>query len=152
MPEVAPEEQLRELLGQLGQRLKLLYRRLPAFRVAGAERRCNHLLEQAGFPVGGRAERTQVPGRDAEARELGAGDRDVHVPGRVELVATGAPRLQQPVFLELPRQVRRDGSPIAELPEVELVVRIGQPDGTAPPSLLPGPGRRRELLADHSKR
>ena len=51
MPEVAPEEQLRELLGQFGQRLELLYRRLPPFRVAGAERRCDHLLEQIVSPA-----------------------------------------------------------------------------------------------------
>ena len=108
VPQVAPEEQLRELLGELCERLELLHGRLSPLRVPRAERRRDELLEQACLPVGRRPERAQVPGRDAETGELRAGDGDVHVAGRVALVAAVASRLQQPVLLELARQLVRD--------------------------------------------
>ena len=152
VPEIAPEEQLRELLGQLGQGLQLLDGRLPALRVARAERGRHELLEQPGLSVGGGAEGAQMPCRDAEARELRTGDRDVHVAGRVQLLAPYSPRLEQPVLLELARELGRDRSALAELPEVELVVLVGQPDRPPAAALLARARRRRKLLADHAQR
>src|SRR6185295_2515261 len=93
LPEIAPEEQLRELLGQLGQGLQLLDGSLPALRVAGAERGRNELLEQPGLSVGGGAEGPEMPSRDTEARELRTGDRHVYVSGRVQLLTPYSPRL-----------------------------------------------------------
>src|SRR5207344_2475362 len=112
--EIAPEEQLRELLRQLGQRLELLDAGLPSLGVAGAQRRRHELVQQAGLAVCGGAERPQVPRRDAVAGELGARDSDVDVRRRIVLLAALAARVEQTVLLELARQVGRDRGPLAE--------------------------------------
>src|SRR6266487_996894 len=96
LAEVAPEQQLRELLRELGKGLELLDAGLPALGIARAQRRRHELVQQSGLPVGGGAEAAQVARRDPVARELGAGDRDLDVARLVELVAPLAPRLQEP--------------------------------------------------------
>src|SRR5262249_55607375 len=94
----------------------------------------------------------QVPGRDSEARQLGARDRDLDVSGRIALLAAFPPGLQEPVLLELARQLGRDRGAVAELVQVKLVVGIAEADGAPPPALLPRSGRRGELLPDHAQR
>ena len=105
-----------------------------------------------GLAVGRRAERAQVARRDPEARELRAGDRDLDVAGRIELLAALAARLQEAELLELARQLGRDRRALAELAEIELVVRVGEADRAPAPALLAGTRRRGELLADHAQR
>src|SRR5436190_11770822 len=99
LAEVAPEEQLGELLRHLGEVLKLLDAGLASLRVARAQRRRHELVQQSGFPVGRRAEGAQVAGGEPVARELGTCNCDLDVPGLVVPLASLAPRLQQAELL-----------------------------------------------------
>src|SRR6478735_5524867 len=90
--------------------------------------------------------------RDAEARELRARNRNLDVTGRIALVAALAARLQQPVLLQLARQLGRDRRPLAELAEVQLIVGVRQADCAASAPFLARAGWRGELLSDHAQR
>ena len=109
-------------------------------------------MQEAGLAVGGRTEGAQVPRRDPVARELRAGDRDVDVGRLVELLAALAARMEQPVLLEVARKLGRDRGPLAQLGEVQLVVRLGQPGRPLAAALLPGSRRRGQFLPDHAQR
>ena len=76
----APEEQVRELLRELGELLQVVSacaRAARCLRERSAGR--DQLLEQRRLAVGGRAEGAQVARVDAEPRELRAGGGDVGV-------------------------------------------------------------------------
>src|SRR4051794_37040246 len=117
MPQVAPEQQLRELLGQLGERLELLDPGLAALGIPRPERGRNDLLEQRRLAVGAVPERPQVPRRHAVPRELGAGGGHVRIGRAVELAAALLARLEEAEVLELLRELGRDPGALAELAE-----------------------------------
>jgi hypothetical protein len=144
LAQVAPEEELRELLGDFGEGLQLLNGRVAPLLAARAQRGRDELLQETGLAVRRCAEGAQVTRGDPEARELRAGDRDVDVPGGVELLASLSARLQKAVLLELPRQLARDGRLLAQLAEVELVVGGGAAARGASPTVR---RRRRSLPA-----
>src|SRR5207244_13157460 len=79
LPQLAPEEELRELLRELGELLEVLHPRLAPLRVSRAKRRRDDGLEEPCLAGRGRPERAQVAGRDAEVREPRAGEGDVGV-------------------------------------------------------------------------
>ena len=81
---------------ELGERAKIVERRLAPLRVARAQRRRDELLEQRGLPVGGRAEGAQVARPDPERRELGADRGDLGVAGRVALLRAVPASLERP--------------------------------------------------------
>src|ERR671937_2033284 len=60
LPQLAPEEELRELLRQLGELLEILHAGLPTFGVARAQRRRDDGVQQARLPGRGGAEGAQV--------------------------------------------------------------------------------------------
>src|SRR6266545_4519562 len=122
--DAAPEETLRELLRQPGEGLEVLHPLPAPLGVARAECRRDDRLEQAILPVGRGAEGAEVPRRDPEAREAAADGRDVGVGLGVEALAARDARLQEAVFLELPRQARVDLGLLAERAEVELVLLL----------------------------
>src|SRR2546423_8627400 len=125
LAEVAPEEQLRELLCDLGEGLELLDAGLAALGVARAQRGRDELVQQPGLAVGRRAERAQMAGGQPVARELGARDGDVDVPGLVVPLASLPARLEQAELLQLARELGRDRRPFAQLAEGELVLGLG---------------------------
>ena len=151
MPQVAPEEELRELLRQLGEALELLDPGLAALGVPRPERRRDELLEQCGLAVGAVTEGAEVPRRDAVARELGAGRGHIRVGRAVELAAALLARLEQAVLLELLRELRRDPGPLAQLAEAELLLLARRARRLAPAARLRRRGRG-QLLADHPER
>src|SRR5262249_23130270 len=120
--EVAPEEELRKLLSELGEVLELVERRLTPIGVPRAKGRGDDLLEQARLSVGRRAEGAQVPCRDAVAGELRAGQRDLDVALAIELRAVVVARREQAELLELAGKRRRHAGALAELPHIELVL------------------------------
>src|SRR5919197_2377189 len=122
LPQLPPEEELRELLREPGELLEVLHPRLAALRVPRPQCRGHDGLQQAGLASGGRAEGAQVAGRDPELREPRAGDRDVDVALAVALVAVLGVRLEEPVVLELPRQLDADPRAAAEVREVEVLL------------------------------
>ena len=85
--QLAPEEEPRELLRGLGERLQVLEPGLAPLGVARPQRRRDELLEQARLAAGRVAERAQVPGVDAVLGELPAGGRDLGVALAVEPLA-----------------------------------------------------------------
>ena len=123
----------------------------PPLRVAGAQRRSDELLEQAGLAPGGVAEGAQVAGVDAVLREPAAGGRDVDVALAVEALAALDPRRQQPVLLERAREVGVDAGALAELREVELAPPARRARADAAACARPRRARR-ELLPDHAER
>src|SRR5436190_2959756 len=151
LAEVAPEEQLGELLRYLGEGLELLDAGLAPLRIARAQRGRHELVQQSGLPVGRRAERAQVACGQPVARELGACDRDLDVPGLVMTVAPFAPRLEQAELLQLPRQLRRDRRALAQLAEIELVILLADRRSAAAAPFLAGARRRCQLLPDHAQ-
>src|SRR4051812_40202346 len=125
--------------------------RLAAIGAAGAERRRDERLEQACLAVGGRSECAQVARRDAEVGEPRARGRDVGVGLGVEAFTAFAAALDQPVLLELAREVGRDPRAAAQPLEIELrLVRTDRRRTPALAALAPRPAR--ELLADHAQR
>src|SRR5919202_795667 len=150
LPQLAPEEKLRQLLRELGELLEVLHPRLPPLRVAGAQGGRDDGFQQARLAGGGGAEGPQVAGRDAELREPRAGDRDVDVSLAVELLPLVRVRLEEPVVLELTRELAADPGAPAELPEVEVLL-AAESERPRPLAVLPAGGRR-ELLADHPQR
>ena len=86
---------------------------------------------------------------DAVAGDPGAGDRDVGLALAVEALAGLDPRRQQAVLLELAREVGRDTRPLAELGQVDLLLRSRgcrrSPSGSVRAGQL-------QLLADHAQR
>src|SRR5919197_1798622 len=150
LPQLAPEEELRQLLRELGELLEVLHPRLPPLGVAGARGGRDDRLEEARFAGRRRAEGAQVARRDAELREPRAGDGDVDVALAVELLALVRARLEEPVVLELARQLAADPGAPAELPEIEVLL-AAEPERPRPLAVLPAGGRRK-LLADHPQR
>src|SRR5436305_51866 len=63
--QVAPEEQRRELAGELCELLQVLQALSPALVASRTQRGCDELPEQSGLAAGGGAEGAQVPRRDA---------------------------------------------------------------------------------------
>src|SRR3954464_13592317 len=61
-------------------------------------------------------------------------------------------RVEHPVPLQLPRELRRDRGPLAELAETELLVLLGEAGRTLLPALLARAGRRGQLLPLGAKR
>src|SRR5919199_3098557 len=149
-PQLAPEEELRQLLRELGELLEVLHARLPPLGVARAKRRRDDRLEQARLAGRRGAEGAQVARRDAELREPRAGDRNVDVALAVEPLALVRARLEEPEVLELARELAADPGAPAELPEVEVLL-AAEPERPRPLAVLPASGRR-ELLADHPQR
>ena len=123
---VAPEEQLGELLRRLPERLEVVDPGAAALRVPRAERRRDERLEQPRLAVGRRAERAQVPRRDAVARQRLARGGDVGVRLRVDALAALDARLEQPELLQLAGA---------------LAARCRRARG-APPGRAPPPSRR----------
>src|SRR5919206_3798972 len=97
LPQLAPEEKLRQLLRELGELLEVLHPRLPPLRVAGAQSGRDDGFQQARFAGRGRPEGAQVPRRDPELREPRAGDLDVHVALAVDPLPLVRVRLEEPV-------------------------------------------------------
>src|SRR5215471_11665603 len=58
--QVAPEEQLRELLSEPGERMEVVHPGLAPLGVTGAERRRNQLLDERRLAVGRSAEGAEV--------------------------------------------------------------------------------------------
>src|SRR5204862_7955262 len=132
--------------------LELLDAAFTPLGVTRAQRRREQLVQQAGLAVGRGAEGAQVPRRDPVAGELRARDRDVDVSRLVELLAALAARMEQPVLLQVARKLGRDRGPLAQLREVQLVVRLGQAGRPLAAALLPRSRRRGQLLPDHAQR
>src|SRR4051794_4620890 len=151
VPQVTPEQELRQLLRQLGEVLELLDPRLPALGVPRPQRRRDDLLEQRRLAVGAVPERAQVPRRDPITRELGAGGGHVGVRGAVELAVALLPRLEQAELLQLLRELGRDPGALAELAEAELLL-LARERGRLPPAARLGGGGRGQLLADPPER
>ena len=106
-PERTPEEQLVELLGELGEPVEVLDRALARLGVPGAELR-DERLEQVGL----------VPGRGrelAQVADVGAGGHEPRADGGGIGVGLGQGRLEQAVVGQLARLLRRDACPLAEL-------------------------------------
>ena len=139
--QLAPEEEPRELLRRLRERLEVVEAGLPALGVARTERRCDELFEEAGLAPGRVPERPQVPGVDPVLREPAAGRGDLGVALAVEVLATLDPRREQSVFLEGAREGRIDTGPVTELGEVEL--RLLLPQSGRPAALALRSPRRR---------
>src|SRR5215471_21069601 len=97
--DVAPEEQVGEILGALREPLQVTERRLPSFRVPRPQCRPDHCLEQIALPVGGRTERAQVTGVDPEAPERLAGSCDVGIALDIDALPLLHPGLEQPELL-----------------------------------------------------
>src|SRR5919199_4636024 len=150
LPQLAPEEKLRELLRELGELLEVLHPALPPLRVAGAQSGRDDGFQQARFAGRGGAEGPQVAGRDAELREPRAGDRDVDVALAVELLPLVRVRLEEPVVLELTRKLAADPGAPAELPEVQVLLPT-EPKRPRPLAVLAARGRGK-LLTDHAQR
>ena len=92
LAQLAPEEQLRELLRRVGERLQVFEARLAPLGIARAECRCDELLEQAGLAAGRVLEGAEMAGVDPELREPAAGGGDVGVALAVEPLAALDPR------------------------------------------------------------
>jgi len=75
---------LRELLRRIGQRLQVVKPRLAPLGIAGAECRCDELLEQAGLATRRVLEGAEMAGVDPELRQAPAGGGDVGVALPVE--------------------------------------------------------------------
>ena len=150
--QAAPEEQLRELLRQLGERLEVLEPGLPALGVPRAQRRRDDLLEQAGSRSADVWNVRRCRGVDAEPRELRAGRGDLDVASRgsgcsprsvARLRAARTPRARV-------TSSRRDPGARAELVEVELLLLAPPAPAAAGACVLLR--RRRQLLPDHAQR
>ena len=100
MPERPPEEQLVELLGELGEPVEVLDRALARLGVPGAQLR-DERLEQVGLVPGRGRELAQVAGVGAGGDEPGADGCGVGV-------GLGQGRLEQSVVDELARLLQRD--------------------------------------------
>src|SRR3954453_9466859 len=68
------------------------------------------------------------------------------------LLAAVAPRLQEAIVLQLACQLRRDRSAVAELGEIELLVRVGEPDRAPAAAVLPCTRGRGQSWANHAGR
>src|SRR5919197_892103 len=150
LPQLEPEEELRQLLRELGEVLEVLHPRLPPLRVAGAQRRRDDGFQQARLASRRGAEGAQVARRDAELREPRAGDRDIDVTLAVEPLALVRVGLQEPVVLELAGKLAADPGAPAEFPEIEVLLPA-EPERPRPLAVLPAGGRG-ELLPDHPQR
>src|SRR5919199_4336705 len=150
LPQLAPEEKLRQLLRELGELLEVLHPRLPPLRVAGAQSGRDDGFQQARFAGRRGPEGAQVAGRDAELRETRAGERDVDVALAVELLPLVRVRLEEPVVLELTRKLAADPGAPAELPEVQVLLPT-EPKRPRPLAVLAARGRGK-LLTDHAQR
>ena len=131
--QLAPEEEPRELLRRLGERLQVVEAGLAPLGVARAERGRDELLEQAGLAPGRVPEGAEVPGVDPVLGEPAAGGGDLGVALAVEPLAALDARREQAVLLERARERRVDAGALAELGEVELAppARRARPGGAA---------------------
>jgi len=136
LSQLAPEEELRELLRELGELLEVLHPRLSPLWIAGAKGGRDDRLQQARLAGRGCPERPQVARRDAEVRELRAGNRDVDVALAVALLAVLRARLDEPVVLQLACELAADPGPSADLREVEVVL-AAEPERPRPLAVLP---------------
>src|SRR6266511_3925732 len=150
-PQRPPQEELRELLRELGEGLEVLQCRLTALGFPRAERRPDELLEEQGLAVGRGAERSQVARADAEGRETGAGRGDLGVARCIPLLPPVPTGFEQAVLLQLANELRRPARALGELARVELLLRARQACGALSPLRLRH-RRRRQLLADHPER
>jgi hypothetical protein len=103
--QVAPEEKLRELLGEAGERLQVLHPGLASLGIARAKGRSHKLLDHACLLARGRPEAAEHARGDPEARELGARRSDLDVALAVALVLAAAARVEQAELLELAREL-----------------------------------------------
>src|SRR5207244_11049333 len=92
--------------------------------------------DDARLAVGGGPESPQVARRDAEVRELRAGNRDVDVALAVALLAVLRARLDEPVVLQLACELAADPGTSADLREVEVVL-AAEPERPRPLAVLP---------------
>src|SRR5207244_12501544 len=106
--------------------------------------------EQRRLTVRGRAERAQMPRLDPVPGEARAGDSDVGVAFREELLAVLDPRLEQSELLEILGELGRDPRAPAQLAEVELVLAAA--DRERPPAAAVLARGRGQLLPDHPQR
>ena len=106
-PEVADEEEVRELLGDARERLEVVERVLPALGVARAQSRCDELLDECCLAPRARQERPEMPRVDAEPSEPRACGGDVGLALAVEALAALRARDDEPELLELAHDVRR---------------------------------------------
>src|SRR5207244_4206976 len=147
--DVAPQQQVRQLLRALREPLQVAERGLAALRAPRAQGWAEHRLEQAALAVGRGTEGAQVPRLDPEARERLAGRGDFRVALGVDPLPVLDARLQQPELLELAGSIGGDAGAVAELLQVELLLpRVDH--AAAPATLLAGTGF--ELLPDHAQR
>src|SRR5262245_22490370 len=91
-----------------------------------------------------------MAGVDAVPIELSADARDVRVRLGIALLGPRADATEQPVLVELLRELGRDARAAAELVEVDLLDRIAKP--ARPPPLAVGGSGSGELVADHAQR
>ena len=124
--ELAPEEQPRELLRGLGERLEVVEPGLAALGVARAQGRRDELLEQARLPPCRVAEGAEVPCVDPVAGEPPARRCDLGVALAVAALAALDPRREQPELLERSCELAVDAGALAELGEVELLLAIAE--------------------------
>src|SRR5262249_26356170 len=139
------------LLCELGQRPQVVERRFAPIRVARPQRGTDELSEERRLAIGGRAERAEVPRADPVRRELRADRRDLRVARRVAPVSPTSARLEEPVLLELPHELRRRAGTLLDLGRAQLLFRPCKAGGaSAAASLVRLRGR--ELLADDAQR
>src|SRR4051812_914686 len=147
--DVAPQQQVRQLLRALREPLQVAERGLATLGAPRAQGGAEHRLEQAALAVGRGAEGAQVPRFDPEARERLAGRRDLRVALGVDPLPILDARLEQPELLELAGSIGGDAGAVAKLRQVELLLpRVDH--AAAPATLLAGTGF--ELLPDHAQR
>ena len=124
--QLTPEEEPRELLRRLGERLQVLEAGLAPLGVARSERGRDELLEQARLAPGRVAEGPQMPRVDPVLGELPAGGRDLRVAFAIEALPALDARREQAVLLERPRERRIDAGALAELRQVELALLLAE--------------------------
>ena len=143
MPQCPPEEQLGELLGELGEPVQVLERALAGLGVPRAQLR-DERLEQVCL-VAGRGRRTCAGGGGRARRRSGGRRRR---PCRRLPRSNGAS--SSPYSTSSRAVLRGDAGALAELVEVDRLRLVGGEARAAAPALLAG--RRGELLADHAQR
>ena len=118
---------MRQLLRDARERLEIVESALAALGVARAKPRRDELLDEARLAARGGEEGAQMACVDPEAGEPRAGGGDVGLRLPVEMLACLDARLQHAVLLELADELARHGRPVAELGEIDLVLRSVSP-------------------------